>query len=429
MRRRYAGIKNGIIKIISDYNFDNQDLMVVKIPHELDLINSSEIISNYKFKNNKFVLPNDIKDIKDLKIALVSNWKMTCGISTYAESLFAELIKHLNNYKLFVEKNEIVGDFYTAGNQVIPKDNIIACWNRGQSLKQLIYEIKKYDPDIVWIQHEFGLWSNACYWLSMMSQLSEYRIIVTMHSVFHHKDKTICEAAIPEIVVHLEGAYKVLKEEKGISGDVYVIPHGCYPCTNKEKLWNFYRTKHTIIQAGFLFRYKGWEESIKAIAILKEKYPDVFFTGLCSESDFSKLEHEIYFNELMDLIKTLNVEENVALIRGYQSDQTWDSYFRTNRVALFPYISHPGHEVFGASGAARLAMSKNIPVLSSSVNHFSDLPTIKADTPEQIACEISKLFDDYKLINKQLEKQNAFLQKHSWEQIALQYVKLFEGKV
>jgi glycosyltransferase involved in cell wall biosynthesis len=261
----------------------------------------------------------------------------------------------------------------------------------------------------------------------MINQLSDYRIIVTMHSVFHHKDKTIVEAAIPEIVVHLQGAYDVLKKEKQVPGNVYVIPHGCYSSSENGKLWNFYKTQHTIIQAGFLFKYKGWEEALKAISILKTKYNDVFFTGLCSESPYCKYDHQSYYEELMELIDKLDISENVSLIRGYQSDQTFDSYFRTNRVALFPYVSVPEHEVFGASGAARLAMSKGLPVITSSANHFSDLPTIKADSPEQISIEIDKLFSNWKLINKQVDIQNKYIVDNSWENVAKQYIKLFES--
>ncbi|MFT2588457.1 hypothetical protein, partial [Escherichia coli] len=86
---------------------------------------------------------------------------------------------------------------------------------------------------------------------------------------------------------------------------------------------------------------------------------------------------------LMCLIDELGIQENVALIRGFQSEETLDSYLRTNQATLFPYISHPSHEVWGASGAARIAMAKGLPVVTSSVNHFSDLPTIKADSGEE----------------------------------------------
>jgi glycosyltransferase involved in cell wall biosynthesis len=182
------------------------------------------------------------------------------------------------------------------------------------------------------------------------------------------------------------------------------------------------------MQFGFGFRYKGWELSLRAVSLLKDKYPDIFFTGLFSESPFNKMEHEIYYNELMDLAKELGIQENIAIIRGYQSDATLDAYLRTNKATVFPYTSHPAHEVFGASGAARVAMSKAIPVITSSVNHFSDLPSIKADTPEDIAVELEKLFSDWKARSAQVDKQINYINENTWEKVALQYIALFERK-
>jgi glycosyltransferase involved in cell wall biosynthesis len=422
---RYAATKHNRIHSISSEPFQcDSDYQIIEIPEKLSHINSKDLILYAKVKNGEISSKLIKKSASKMKIALVGNWKMKCGIATYNENLWSEVIKYVGDYKLFIENNPAVDQL---NDQSISDNKIVACWKRGNSLQSLVEEIKKYDPDIVWIGHEFGLWPNAAYWLSMMSQLSDYRIIVTMHSIFHHKDKTIIEAAIPEIVVHLQGAHDLLKCEKHIPGKVYVIPHGCFPCTNKERLWNFYKSDHTFMQAGFGFRYKNFQSSIEAVAILKKKFPDIFFTGLFSESPENIDMHQIYYNELMELVEKLNVQENVAFIRGFQSDETLDSYFRTNKVAVFPYVSQPGHEVFGASGAARLAMSANIPVITSSMPHFSDLPTIKADTPENIAQELETLFVNDKAIQNQLLKQNDYINENTWKNIALRYISLFEN--
>lgn len=425
---RFAAIQNNEIRLISNQKIHHSEMKVLEVPESLKEISSDELIASFRVRDNEFISKNSKKSASKLKIALVGNWKMKCGIATYSENLWSEVIKHVGDYKLFVEKHDTyTGSLNYVNGTEISADKVVVCWKRGESLQELVNQIKQYDPDIVWIQHEFGLWANAGYWLALMTQLSNYRVIVTMHSVFHHRDKTICEAAIPEIIVHLEGAKKVLQEEKGITSKIHVIPHGCFPCTNKEKLWNFYRSDHTFIQAGFLFRYKGWQESIKAVSLLKKKYPDVFFTGLCSESDYNKAEHQLYYRELLGLIQDLNIQDNVALIRGFQSDQAWDSYFRTNKLAVFPYISEPEHEVFGASGAARIAMTKNLPVITSPVNHFSDLPTIKASTAEEMATEIDKLFSNNKLVETQLNKQISFLEENSWAKIAEKHISIFEN--
>lgn len=426
---RFAGIKKNNIYIVSDNNFSHDSYEVIELPSSLESVPLKELISDYKFKNGEVVPKRSNKPAKELKVALVSNWKMRCGIATYSEFLYGELVKEVGDFKLFVEKNDMpTGPLNEVGGNLISEDKIVPCWKRGESTKDLVRELKEYDPDIILIQHEFGLWANASYWISMMNQLSEYRVIVTMHSVFHHKDKTICEAAMQEIVVHLDGARDVLKNEKGVPGTVHVIPHGSFPCKDKSKLWNFYKSDHTFVQFGFGFRYKGWEKCIRAVAILKEKYQDVFFTGLFSESPFNKAEHQLYYNELMDLVTELGVEENVGIIRGYQSDASLDSYLRTNQATVFPYVSHPAHEVWGSSGAARVAMSKGIPVITTSVNHFADLPSIKADSPEDIAGELEKLFSSSKEKQLQIEKQINYIDETSWDKIARKYLSVF-GKV
>jgi glycosyltransferase involved in cell wall biosynthesis len=423
---RFVGVKRNRICAVSDSLFNNDGLEIIELPSELAHVSASDLVTNCIVKNNQIKCKSIKKPANQLKIALVGNWKMRCGIATYSENLWPEVVKHVGEFKLFIEENAITtGDIHQVGSQLVPEEQVVTCWKRGQSLQTLVKELKSYDPDIIWIQHEFGLWPNASYWLAMMSQLSDYRVIVTMHSVFHHRDKSIVEAAMPEIVTHLEGGRKVLKEEKGLASKVHVIPHGCYTFNN-ERLWNFYKSDKTFLQFGFGFRYKGWENAIKATAILKEKYPDIFFTGLFSESPYCKTDHQIYYNELMLLVDDLKITENISILRGYQSDATLDSFLRTNQATVFPYTSHPEHEVFGASGAARMAMSKGLPVVTSSVNHFSDLPTIKADSAEEIAKALENLFITPGAKEKQVEAQISYLNDNTWEKIGLRYIKLFE---
>lgn len=422
---KYAGIKNKQICIISDAIFHNPNLEIVELPKELENVSLSSLILNYKYHNKKFYNKKESKNLKDLKLALVSNWKINCGIATYAEKLYYNIIPQLGDYKLFIEKNDFIEPINQIKDLTLPIDKVEPCWKRGEPLEELINNIKEYNPDIIWIQHEYGIWPNARYWLSLMTQLSEYRIITTMHSIFHHKDKTIVDASIPEIIVHLDGAKKVLEDEKEVSGLIYTIPHGCDPCEDASKLWNFYKSDHTFLQFGFGFRYKGFENCIKATAMLKEKYPDIFFTALFSEALNNEVDHQLYFNELKLLIEELKVQNNVALIKGFQSDKTLDSFIRTNQVCVFPYVSPKEHEVFGVTGAARVAMSKAIPIITFNGNHFSDIPSIKTNSPDEIAQELDKLFSDYKLIEKQIKLQLDYINKNSWENVAKEHIKIF----
>lgn len=426
---RFVGTRNDRIHLVSSVGFEaSPGDAVVMVPEQYADVPAEELVTGFRIKRGRLVPKHRAVPIREQRLAFVGNWKMRCGISTYAENLWPAVAAHVEDFMLFVEHNDVpTGPNNVIGDAVIEPDRVVACWRRGEPLNHLVAELEAYDPDVIWIQHEFGLWPDARHWLSMVSRLSDaHRIVVTMHSVFHHRDKTVIEAAMPEIVVHLDGAKRVLQEEKGIKVPVHVIPHGCSPIVDHDRLWNVYKSSHTLVQFGFGFEYKGWEQSIMTTAILKRDFPDVFFTGLFSESPFNRAAHQVYYDKLMALVSDLGVQDNVALVRGFQSDQALDSYLRTNRVALFPYVSDPVHEVFGASGAARFAMSCAVPVVTSAVNHFSDLPTVKADGPEAMATEIKRLFNNDLAWKKQVDAQLVYLTDNSWANVALRYVDLFE---
>lgn len=422
---RFAITKQGKIVSITSQLCQQRDCKIIEIPPTLDNVTSKDLILYGRVKDDKIVHPDLKKPVSQMKMAIVSNWHAVCGLSTYMEHLAPEITKHVAHFKLFIETNEApLGNVLQMGDQIVGEDQVVSCWKRGQQLQKLIMSIKEYEPDIILINHEWGIFPNAAYFLSMLSQLSPYRVIVIMHSIFHHQDKTIVEAAIPEIVVHLDGARDVLKNEKHISGKVYVIPHGCFPIKSKDRLWNIYKSQHTFIQFGFGHRYKNFAHSIQATALLKDKFPDVFFTALFSESPQDNGAHQLYYNELMELIDKLGVQQNVAIIRGFQSDETLNSYLRTNKVAVFPYASQPGHEVFGATGAARLAMATNMPVITSSIPHFSDVESIKANSPEEMARQLETLFTDEVAVKKQLDLQEAYIADNTWEKTALRFVEI-----
>lgn len=416
---KWIAYKDKQIKLISDSLFNSSEFSILKVPDNLENLSNNDLLLNYIIKDNQLVNKSDKIATNKLKLAIITNIYMRCGLSTYIEHLLDPLLKTIENYKIFAEENDLPTD-------IEKKWPITQCWKRGKPPLDLIKQIKEYSPDIILINHEWGLWGNSAHWLSLLTQLSEYRIIVILHSVFpDHKDKTISEAAISEIIVHSDSAKQAL-EKKGIKSKIHTIPHGCYSITNQSKLWNIYRTEHTFITSGFGFPYKNFSTSIGAVSLLKDKYPDIFFTLLFTESPFNKIGHQSYYEELMALIKKLNVQENVAIVRGYQTDEVIDAYYRTNTVAVFPYKSEPGHMVYGASGFIRLAASKGIPTISSNIPHFDQFPSIKINNESELATELDILFTNPEKRKEQVAKQNQYIKENNWENIAKKYLNILE---
>jgi glycosyltransferase involved in cell wall biosynthesis len=399
---------------------------IVPVPVELESVSDADLIVDWQVgDDNRFTSTSARVSASALKVAFITNWKQACGIATYAEKAYPHIAKRIGDFKLFVERNDSpTSPMNEFGGETIANEKVVECWKRGESLLPLARQVQAYNPDIVVINHEYGIFP-ARQFLSLSCQLQKYRVITIAHSVFHHPDKVICEAAMSEIVVHLDGAKRILKDEKKVSGKVSIIPHGCDTLSKLPRLWNFYRSEHTFMSAGFSYAYKGVDNSIRAVAILREKYPDVFFTGLLSESMHSRAEHSSLYNELMELVEELGVQDNVSLIRGFQTDEVVSAFLRTNKVAVFPYKSNGENEVHGASGAVRVAMAQGIPVITSNVPHFSDVPSVKIESPEEMAIELEKFFLSQDNVSWQLERQNRYLAENSWDLIADRYVDVF----
>jgi glycosyltransferase involved in cell wall biosynthesis len=403
------------IRFVGDKPTTGNNLQFLEVDDAFRSIDSRTLMNQYEVRRGEIVL-KEMKDFKKLRVAFVGVYKIACGISTYSEWLWEPMGKLVKEFRIFAEHTD---------REEQSDPNVVRCWNRGKPFHDLIEEIKQYDPDVVYIQHEWGIFPVGTHYLSLMNALHNYRVITTMHSVYHHLDKLVCEAAMREIIVHTNAAYKILKEVKKVSAKVHVIPHGCFHNSNPGRLWNRYQSNHLLIQLGFGFKYKGWENSLRIVNELRNEFPDIYFTGIFSETDGNKDFHDQYYEELMDMVNELGIQDHVALIRGFQSDEALDAFLRTNHVAIFPYIPNGDHTVYGCSGSARLAMCKGLAVVVSDVPLFDDLSGVcpRVSNVEEACDAIKDLFVEAKY-KAQLKTQNEFLLQNSWDISARRYLEI-----
>lgn len=408
----YIYHKNEQIIIISKTRLNAVGLDELEV--DLGRADLKEVMRNHKVQDGKLVCKSrEIDCTTKLKVAIVGVWDIPCGIATYTKSLVEEFKLLNHEVKVFTE--------YAGGR--LDTSDVVHCWNRGESLKGLFRKIQDFAPDVIFIQHEYGIFPDARHWSKLISLLQDYNYYVVFHSVYNHKDKAVCEAICKNIIVHTEAAKQVL-QDKGITANIQVIPHGCLELEETRRLWNIYRSPHTIVQFGFGFAYKGWDVALDAVQILKEKYPDVFYLILFSESPFVKEFHDIEYQKIVRLVEEKGLEDNVAVIRGFQSDQSLNNFLRTARVAVFPYTAHPNHVVYGSSGAVRLAISNNTPVVVSTVPLFYDLEGVvpRAANAVELAVEVDKLFSDFKYYLSVIKKERRFIKENRWDKIALKYL-------
>lgn len=365
------------------------------------------------------------KQISDLCVAIICNWNDFCGISTYTKFLVDAITPKVQALHIFSESQPTP--------PTIPDGtNVTRCWERGKSMKAAIDKVLAWKPDFIIVQHEFGIFPKASFFLQMLQLIEEVPYIVTMHSIYEHLDKTVCTSAVKNIVVHSKEALECLRKT-GNNSKVFVIPHGCVVLDDMEKkeLWNIFQTPYALVQFGFGFFYKGVDKVLDAIHHLKQtnynKYKDIFYCYLCSDNIHTSIVHTQYYDFLLDKIEKLDLHDNAVIIKKFQTEQTINHYLRTAKIALFPYVADPNNTVFGASGAIRIAMANGIPVIASNTHMYDDLEGVipRPANHLDLAKEIDKIFSNEVYRKNLIENISNYIDNNNWDTTADKYIALY----
>ena len=402
MKKYFALNQDNVVNIVSDKPF-------VIIDGENKTKNTYRDISMY----------DKIKDIQKsgLKLGFICNHNQKCGISTYSKFLLDNIKGKVSDYRIFSEINPVQEH----------DDNITYCWKRGERLNGLIMEIKSWEPDFLIIQHEWGIFSNATYFMLFINELEKLKIpyLVTMHSVYEHLDKSIPVSILENIVVHSNTGKDILKKV-GFSNNVVVIPHGCPMPSTKGELWNIFQNPYVLFGYGFGFKYKGVEIAIEAISILKKdpKFENIFYMYCCSNSVNNDGIHNAYYDSLIKKVEELGVQDNVMIKKGYLSEEILENYLRTVKMVLFPYVMEPENTVYGSSGAIKIAMSHNVPVIGSVSHLFDDLDGVipRINGAVELAQEIDNIFSSHEYWEELLQRNRDYITKYNWDNIGDSYL-------
>ena len=365
------------------------------------------------------------KEHSQLRVAIVCNWKDQCGISTYSGYLVEAMKSQVSDLRVFSEITP-----HATGED---EDYVDRCWERGEPLLDLADRIIDWSPDFVIVQHEFGIFPNAFAFMQLMERLSSVPHAVVMHSVYEHLDKVVYTEGIRNIIVHSEAGRECLRRN-GNTASVDVISHGCISVEETSELWNICVSPYTLMQFGFGFSYKGVEDAIKAVAMLvksDEKFSNLQYIYLCSENAFNSAVHDSYYDSLIELVRELKVERNVCIMRRYQTEQMLYLYLRLAKLAIFPYKTDPNNVVYGVSGAIRVAMAHERPVIASASHMFDDLEGVvpRPSTPEELAKEIDEVFSNGEYRQSIIDSCKAYTQDASWFKVARQYLDVYNRLV
>jgi glycosyltransferase involved in cell wall biosynthesis len=423
MQIAYRGHK---IIFVGSTDFKAENAKIIDRPEHLAHVSARDLCENYEVWHGQVLHKNEVetRPSSELKIAMICSYGVNCGISTYSKYLCDEIRPRVKELRIFSEQAEAVDRLNDE------KDQVTRCWSRRGDYLGMLAPIEEYDPDIIYIQHEYGCFNHGANWNVLLGHLSRWRVITVLHSVYDHPDKLIFEAPCREIIVHSKGGRDLLKRRGINHAPIHHIPHGCLSPIESQLRFSQISNDHVIFQYGFGFEYKGWENAIRIVEKLKEKYPDVLYVGVFNISRFSQEFSEGYYERLMDEVRAKKLQANFVLHKGFRSEEVLLSYLKQARVGLFPYWNHPEWRVYGASGAIRLVLASGIPIVLGDVPFFEEF---KGHVPvcseiDQYVAEISQLFEDYAYEQSVKKKIRDFIDARSWDKIAQWYLSVTKAQ-
>ena len=320
-----------------------------------------------------------------------------CGIATYSSFLIEEL-KKLENVVYVVSEYGAEGE------------NVHTVYNsQDPDLAHKIFQTMiKFNPDIVHIQHEFGLFGphrgvNVLP-LIYMFKLSRIPVVATFHTIyenFTYDSRIIIEAVIrasDAIIVHEDYQKESIFKNIARFDNIFVIPHGVRKVNfikdAKHKIGA--QGRKTILLLGYFRPGKNFEQIIKIMPRIKKQVPGAL---LIVAGDNRMNECSEYTDKIVEMIKNSAAADSIKYIKGEFSKDTLDTIICSADVAVLPY------KISSQSGIMAHLLAFGIPLVTSGIRVFEE--TFKKAkcgfmslTDENYVENIVKILTDNNLKNK-----------------------------
>ncbi|PSL49059.1 glycosyltransferase involved in cell wall biosynthesis [Chitinophaga niastensis] len=291
--------------------------------------------------------------------------------------------------------------------------------------------------DLVCFEHEFGLYGGE-YGHNLLAMLSllDKPFVVRFHTVLPYPDNactkvvSLISALAAKVIVMTESSAQLLRNVYLVPAEKIVhIPHGTHAhivedVTVLKKQYNL-DGKLVLTTFGLLSENKGMEVGIKAMKDIVKEYPDAIYLilGKTHPVIFSR-EGERYRDSLEQLVKELDLENNVRFVNSYLSLKTLLDYLSLTDIYLFtskdPYQAVSGTFVYAMSAGCAVistAFAQALEMLEGGVGCLIDF-----NNPDQLATAALRLLGDPAL--RQHMSQSAIEKTRSsiWENVAIAHM-------
>jgi len=373
-----------------------------------------------------------------------------CGIAKYLD-------QHIQGMH---DAPGIENDYF----EVSPYDT----YNMKESdLKRLANDLaaKLKDYDVLHVQHEFALYAHDSFLrIVQAGKKAGKKVVVTSHispllhgasrppklrglgprsfllylrELRHHRHFMNINATPFQmadlILAHNDGTIEGLRSIGVREDQIKKMPHPVYyvgtPSKSTRVANELKKKDGDIVFAtiGFIHKYKGILEAVKALKFLPPNYKLAVLGGMKADSDDT-----IYYDKVCDLIDALGLRDRVYIAGIVPSDEELNALIQEVDVCVYPYNGKYYAQV--SSGSINLAIANGRPVIAYPTTSIKELAS-EADGAV-VLCETFAYYElarELKRIDlkKQAHASKEFAEKMAWPKIskdlALVYKELARG--
>lgn len=358
------------------------------------------------------------------KVVWISSYlPRSCGIAYYSSDYISAIRKYAKKHNKDI-KIKIIA--HTDASQA---DYPIIDLKDKEWPEKVLKVIKKQKPDIVHIQHEYGLYEtygdNNKRLIELIKAIKKENIpvVITYHSVYKKLEKPFAEfmsKTLKEIdigILHEQYQKDFLKKNIGWEPkNVYILPHGSeenIKVDKKEIRKDFgYHGKELIVgSAGIADDRKGFRTLIKQWPKVVKKVPEAILSF--EVKPHNSKETRLYIDKILEQIMKSPVSKNIEFtVRDYTSEEFYE------RLASFDILVL-AYKSESQSGVLAHGFAVGTPAIVTDIEGLrAEIRNSKAG----IAVKDRKYF--YKAIIKLLKSKRL---REKYSKNALNYVKKTSG--
>lgn len=376
-----------------------------------------------------------------MRITFVSRWGVQCGIATYTDQLALALTEYR-------EVECSCAAEHLKGIPEIPVQSGIPftrCWSGSNEMYgDLVEHIRSDRPDVIHIQHEFGLMDSAKGMLELMPRLRSLGVpvVVTCHTVMpppSNKGWFFLNvlSQVAKVVAHNEDTRQALLDWKLRPQLVEVIPHGTPEgCASQDKTTArrqlFLPDDPNVVIAvslGFITKGKMQHEAVEAITwlvkegLIDSRYFVYVIVGQPGQNTPENIEYTRQLHALIDRERAWNYIRIFPRFIPVDELPVW--------YGAADFLITGSHQTFfSVSGRSHQEMAFGVPSISSRARLLSDLNeqrSMKYSSIEELRAHILRMTKDGSLRGLLSRRCAQFASETSWTNVALKHIQLYQS--